>query len=102
MYRKLILSIFFVVASLNLFAFSPWITKDVAEKRAISVFQNQQKAIVDGCGFNCDGCGVVTSDNVLFGYNVRIEYGCGLISEEDNKEDKKIKNVFVSFLGTVH
>ncbi|MFJ7827679.1 hypothetical protein [Psychrobacillus sp. NPDC096623] len=101
MHKKLTLSITFVVASIILFAFSPWITKDIAEKRAITGFQNQQKGIVDGCGFNCDGCGLVTSENVLFGYNVRIEYACGLILE-DIMENHQIKNVFVSFLGTVH
>ncbi|MEH7237965.1 hypothetical protein [Bacillus sp. JJ1562] len=101
MHRKLTLIIIFIVAAIILFAFSPWITKDIAEKRAKTVFQNQQKGIVDGCGFNCHGCGVVTSDNVLFGYNVRIEYACGLISE-DIKENHEFKNVFVSFLGTVH
>ena len=64
MYRKWTLIIIFIIASIILIAFSPWVTKGFAEKRAITVFQNQQKGIVDGCGFNCDGCGVVTSDNV--------------------------------------
>ncbi|SDO17476.1 hypothetical protein SAMN05518871_11192 [Psychrobacillus sp. OK028] len=101
MHKKLTLSIIFVVASMILFAFSPWITKDIAEKRALTGFQNQQKDIVDGCGFNCVGCGVVTSEKVLFGYIVRIEYACGLISE-DIRENHQKKNVFVSFLGTAH
>ena len=101
MHRKIALRIIFVVASIILFAFSPWITKDIAENRAIRAFQNDQKDIVDGCGFNCDGCGVVTSEKVLFGYHVQIEYACGLISK-DIRENHQLKNVFVSFLGTVH
>jgi hypothetical protein len=38
---------------------------------------------------------------VLFGYRVEIEYACGLL-KEDLKENHETRNLFVSFLGTVH
>lgn len=101
MLEKTIIAIVISVIVMVLAAFSPWITEDFAEDRAIASFQDSQKGIEDGCGFNCEGCGAVQSENVMFGYKVWLEYACGM-AEEDRKEDHQTKEFFVSFLGTVH
>lgn len=79
-----------------LFAWSPWVTKIYAEKRVIEVFEDKQSDIIDGCGFNCEGCGVIDSHKALFGYSVYVEYGCGM------KRYPFYAKKFVSFIGTVH
>lgn len=90
-----------IIAVLILLAASPWITKDYAEKRVVSAFEEGQKGIIDGCGFNCAGCGIVSSEKVIFGYLVNISYGCGLRPTESNAINERATK-FVSFLGTVH
>ena len=86
---------------LILIAWSPWITKSYAESRVVKVFEEDQKDFDDGCGFNCDGCGVKESQKRLFGYSVKIEYGCGFVSP-GYPEHHQIATKFVSFIGTVH
>ncbi|MEE8167933.1 MAG: hypothetical protein V3T58_03560 [Candidatus Hydrothermarchaeales archaeon] len=93
--QRILVSIILIVALLIL-AWSPWITKSYAENIVISPFEESQKDIIDGCGFNCLGCGVTSSNKVLFGYSVDIEYGCGM-SPYTQKA-----TFFVSFLRTVH
>ncbi|MFD1738685.1 hypothetical protein ACFSCX_19380 [Bacillus salitolerans] len=66
MRKKVTISIFFIVVSIIIFAFSPWVTEDFAENRVKTSFQNEQKGIVDGCGFNCSGCGAINSEKVGF------------------------------------
>lgn len=98
---KIITVILGVLIVLILFAWSPWITKGYAETRIISVFEESQRDVVDGCGFNCVGCGITSSNKVLFGYSVGIEYGCGLRPLNARHLNKRATK-FVSFLGTVH
>ncbi len=81
--------------------FAPWVTVSFAEQRAINAFEGQWKNVSDGCGFNCKDCGVKTSEKVLFGRKVVIEYACGLLPA-DSPELHHKKELFVSFLGTVN
>ncbi|MFC6228858.1 hypothetical protein ACFQI7_13670 [Paenibacillus allorhizosphaerae] len=80
---------------------SPWVTVSFAEHQAVTTFEGQWKNVQDGCGFNCKDCGVKASEKVLFGRKVIIEYACGLLPS-DSPEYHKRKELFVSFLGTVH
>ncbi len=57
--------------------------------------------VQDGCGFNCKDCGFKSSEKTLLGRKVIIEYACGLLPS-DSPEYHKKKELFVSFLGTVH
>ncbi|MFH0852334.1 MAG: hypothetical protein V1845_01890 [bacterium] len=86
---------------LILAAWSPWITKSYAENKTVKTFEDGQKGIVDGCGFNCTGCGVISSNKIIFGYSVVIEYGCGFRMPEDEDLNGET-TIFVSFIGTVH
>lgn len=86
---------------LILLAWSPWITKSYAENRVVEAFEESQKDIIDGCGFNCNGCGVKESHKTLFGYSVKIEYACGFLPF-DSPEYHRTSTMFVSFIGTVH
>ncbi len=90
-----------ILVILVLLAWSPWITKSYAENRVVEAFEESQKDIVDGCGFNCNGCGVKESQKTLFGYFVKIEYACGLLPS-DSPEYHRTTTKFVSFIGTVH
>lgn len=90
-----------IILILLLLVWSPWITKDYAEKRVLEVFEKSQKGIIDGCGFNCVGCGIANSNKVFFGYSVDIEYGCGM-RPLDARHLNERATKFVSFIGTVH
>ena len=90
-----------VVVILTLLGWCPWITEGYAERRVVEVFEESQKDIVDGCGFNCEGCGVKESHKSLFGYSVQIEYACGLLPY-DSPEFHQTATIFVSCIGTVH
>ncbi|MBI2578965.1 MAG: hypothetical protein HYW26_04610 [Candidatus Aenigmarchaeota archaeon] len=96
-----IIILIIALSVLILIAWSPWITKIYAEKRVVEAFQESQKDISDGCGFNCVGCGINNSNKVLFGYSVDIEYGCGM-RPTDRRDLNERATIFVSFIGTVH
>ena len=83
------------------FAWSPWITKDFAEKMVIDDFNKKWCQVVDGCGFNCENCGVYESNKALFGYEVIILYSCGFKEYPTEIPDWQDK-IFVSPFGTVH
>ncbi|MCR8630343.1 hypothetical protein [Paenibacillus radicis (ex Xue et al. 2023)] len=97
------LGILIIIFSLVLIfsPFSPWVTESFAKSRALYVFEREWKNTQDGCGFNCKDCGFKTSQKVLFGRKVEIEFACGLLPT-DSYEYHKRKELFVSFLGTVH
>ncbi|KPJ56142.1 hypothetical protein AMJ49_05530 [Parcubacteria bacterium DG_74_2] len=99
--NKIILFAVILIVLFGLFTWSPWISKSYAENRVVSTFEEIQKEIIDGCGFNCSGCGVKESHKALFGYYVTIEYACGLLPW-DSPEFHQVSEIFVSFLGTVH
>jgi len=86
---------------LLLFAWSPWITKSYAETKVENVFTSEWEGVMDGCGFNCNGCGITESSRTLFGYSVEIEYACGMLPA-DTPEYHRQDSIFVSCLGTIH
>lgn len=83
------------------FLWAPWITKARAEARTVQAFETAWQGVVDGCGFQCEGCGVKGSRRVIAGHKVEIEYACGLIPY-DAPEFHMTEEAYVSFLGTVH
>jgi hypothetical protein len=86
----IIVLVFFLIL-----AWSPWITKEYAEKKAADTFNSAQNGIIDGCGLNCEGCGVVSSQKLLFGHSVILRNKCGI---KNNYRDAK---EFVSVFGIV-
>ena len=84
-----------------LFLWSPWMTQANAEQRVVQAFEETWAGVVDGCGFNCPGCGVVESHRRLFGVVVTIEYGCGVQSAQAPQPNER-HTVFVSSLGALH
>lgn len=91
----------FVAAILLLLLLPSPISQGYAEFWAITSFEISQRGVVDGCGFNCIGCGVKESHKTLLGYMVTLEYACGLIPY-DTPEFHRTRTVLVSFVGTVH
>ena len=67
-----------VLFLLVLLAWSPWQTKESAVNAVIRAFESGQADIIDGCGFNCEGCAVESSQKIPFGYLVNIRYKCGM------------------------
>ncbi len=95
----MIYKIFIVVISIILLlsiSWSPWITNAYAEKVVSDRFTAEWDGIMDGCGLNCNECGIKESQRSFFGVNVKMEYACGMSPHH------QIDTVFVSFLGTVH
>jgi hypothetical protein len=99
--KKIIFIVAGLVVIVSGFLFSPWVTESFAKQRAIDAFEDKWKNVQDGCGFDCKDCGVKTSEKTLLGRKVVIEYACGLLPS-DSPEYHKKKELFVSFLGTVH
>ena len=89
-----------VAIVLILMIWAPWLTQRYAEERAIDQFNSVWEGVIDGCGFNCTGCGVTGSERSLLGYEVEIEFACGLIPE-DTPEHHQVDQVFVSVFGIV-
>jgi len=98
MAKVLLLSISFIFL---LLALCPWVTKDIAETKVTNAFRQESEGVSDGCGFNCFGCGIKESHKTLFGYQIVIEYACGMLPS-DSPEYHETKTVFVSFLFTTH
>lgn len=67
-----------VLIILALLAWSPLQTKESTENTVTSAFKSEQAGIIDGCDFNCDGCGVESSHKIPFGYLVNVKYKCGM------------------------
>lgn len=99
--KKKFLVLFGVVIIVVIIIWAPWLTQDYAETRVINSFSSKWEGVSDGCGFNCDGCGLKESHKTSFGYSVKIEYACGLILE-DSLEYHIIDDIFISNLGTLH
>lgn len=92
------LAIFLLVL---LAAASPWLTPEWAAETAAQHFEQGWYQVADGCGFNCEDCGVTDVQRAVFGFRVSIEYACGLIPA-DLPEYHQNAQGFVSFLGSVH
>ena len=71
------------------------------ERRVVQRFASEWRGVLDGCGFNCEGCGVVRANRLMVGYSVEIEYACGLVPY-DCPEFHLVDAVYVSLFGTVH
>jgi hypothetical protein len=97
-YRRLSLGI--ACALLVLLLPSP-LSRGYAEFWARAAVHLSNVGTVDGCGFNCDGCGATAMQKTILGYDVRLEYACGLLPYDDPKYHQ-VRSVFVSFIGTVH
>lgn len=99
MKKNIYIILFLITPVVFILAWSPWITKDYAEKAVLKTFEKMNEEIVDGCGFNCDGCGIKESNKMVFGYKAIAEYNCGLISA--NSKNLKA-SAFVSLFGNVY
>ncbi|RXT06569.1 hypothetical protein [Ammoniphilus sp. CFH 90114] len=86
--------LFFIISS-------PWLTPSTINSIVASAIESSQEDMVDGCGMDCNGCGVKKVEKVAFGSIAKIEFACGLIPE-DLPEYHEEARVFISFLGTVH
>ena len=101
-YKK-ILIITSLIILLILLAWSPWITKNYAETSVLKKFNQTWYGVNDGCGFNCNECGIKDSHKTLFGYIVKIEYDCGMTIYNPYINSKpKQDNIYVSPLGQVY
>jgi hypothetical protein len=80
---------------------APWLTREYAERRVVGEFTAAWQGVIDGCGFNCRGCGVKELRRVLTGYVATIEYACGLLPA-DAPDFHETRRVHVSVFGTVH
>ncbi len=94
-------TVYALIIIIGLLAWSPWLTQSFAEARAVNIFNNSWKTVIDGCGTDCKGCGAIKSERVPFGRKVTLEYGCGLMPV-DTSEYHEHATGFISALGTVH
>jgi len=84
----------------GLLAWAPWITPEDAERMAADRFTQAWSGGIDGCGFNCSGCGSTFVRRIPFGMLVEMEYACGMIPA-DTPEYHERSEVFVSLFGSV-
>jgi hypothetical protein len=100
--RKTALLFLLIIAAAAVAAvWAPWLTPEEAGNLAVRSFETKWHQVVDGCGFNCRGCGVIAAEKVPFGVQVEIEYACGLLPTDDPSFHQTAGG-FVSFLRTVH
>ncbi len=90
-----------VSALLLVLLWAPWLTRECAERRLVDEFTAAWQGVIDGCGFNCQGCGVKELQRVLTGYAATIEYACGLLPSE-RPDFHETRRVHVSVFGTIH
>ena len=67
---------------LGLAVWAPWLSAEWAGQKAVERFIGSWQGVVDGCGFDCRGCGVKGVERHLLGYRGELEYACGLIPED--------------------
>jgi hypothetical protein len=80
---------------------APWLTPQYAERRALDDFALAWQGVVDGCAFDCAGCGVRSLQRLPTGYAVCLEYACGL-QPHDSATSHLTAVLHVSVLGSVH
>lgn len=93
---KMNIALAILITTTVFLAWSPWVTKEYAEKKVIGRFEKEWTGVIDGCGLNCEGCGIIDSRKIPFGYLITIQFKCGM------KEYFQQDTNFVSFLGTIH
>jgi hypothetical protein len=91
----------FIALVVALVLWAPWLTQQYVEARVAQEFNAAWQGVVDGCGFNCESCGVKKLARVLIGCSVSIEYSCGLLPH-DSPASHETRTLLVSVLGTVH
>jgi heat shock protein HslJ len=96
---KSVLPIVVFILLVVLIIWMPWISTEKAGAIAVNAFMQQQQDAVDGCGFNCEGCGVVDTHRLFNGYIVDIEYSCGMFPV-DSPEYHQHGAVYISPFGT--
>ncbi len=82
-------------------AWAPWMTPRRAELLVVEAFVSGWQGVVDGCGFDCEGCGARHVRRMIVGYSVDIEYACGLLPL-DSPEFHLTETAYVSPFGTIH
>lgn len=82
-------------------AWAPWMTPDRAESLVVEAFVSGWQGVIDGCGFDCEGCGAQRARRMILGYSVDIEYACGLLPY-DSPEFHLTETAYVSPFGTIH
>ncbi len=98
--KRIIPAVVFLALVIGL-VWAPWLTQQYAERRVVDEFRAAWEDVVDGCGFQCEGCGVKTLQRELTGYAATIEYACGLLPS-DSSTFHETRLVHVSVFGTVH
>ena len=89
-----------IIILIALFAWAPWMSEASAKESVNAYFEKQNKGIVDGCGFNCDDCGIKNASKIPFGYSIEVEYACGLLPA-DSKQYHTIATINVYSWGTI-
>ncbi|WP_020618897.1 hypothetical protein [Paenibacillus daejeonensis] len=91
-----------LVSLMMLARWSPWLSESYAKKRTIGAFEQLNAEVSDGCGFNCEDCGVKSMWQVPFGRKVWLEYNCGGPYENEQAQPPNFTTTaFVSFWGKV-
>lgn len=88
--------LFVVFVSLSAIMWSPWLSEDIAKKKAISYFEEGWEPVNDGCYLTCEDCGVVGVKKVFFGQLVSLQYKCGWAGDVIID---KTSDIFINFLG---
>ena len=85
-----------ILIVMGLFAWSPWITPDIARQLVETQFNAAWNGVIDGCGTSGEGLGAKDFLKIPFGAYVTLEYQCGLIMPG---EPALHTSVYVSFVG---
>ena len=96
MKKKIIWTVIIII--ILLCAWAPWITESYAINKVTRKFNEKNEGIIDGCGFNCEGCVVNFEGRTLFGTKVSTAYSCGMYSP--NHSPEFTKTYFIPFFGT--
>ena len=101
MNRKSTIAILILCAGV-LLVWAPWLTSSSAESKVFDGFTSGWEGTEDGCGFNCDGCGITASRRGLLGYEVDYKYGCGMgFPGQDLQENIHQDQALVTVIGFV-
>ncbi len=98
---KLVSLISILILGFGLILWAPWLTPERAEALVTERFNSDWEGIIDGCGFACANCGAKPAQCLIIGYQVEIEYACGMLPA-DSPEYHEHGSAYVSPFGTVH